>query len=154
MFSSTGGTWGKEIPSHQKTEQDLVEEGKHNVTNWHQLRAGCQEWYCPGLAEDRHRSCQTNPPKQVPAQVKMSTKTGPTCCTLRCGSPGAWLPMPLVQGSGNFAATDFQGSIKHGWMLLSMPRGTGSSGLQPGFEFLTHSKERLRGEDVPHTWQD
>lgn len=48
-------------------EHDLVEEGNHNATSWHHLRANCQEWYCPGLAEDRHRSCQTNAPKQVPA---------------------------------------------------------------------------------------
>lgn len=26
--------------------------------------------------------------------------------------------------------------------------------LYQGFEFLTHSGERVRGEDIPHTWQD
>lgn len=75
----------------------------------------------------------------------MSTKTGPMCCTLKRGSPGTWLPMPLVQGRGNFAAIDFQRSTKHGWMLLSMPGGVGLQGCSQIIPRLW-IPDTLRGE--------
>ena len=52
----------------------------------------------------------------------------------------------LRQGRGNFAATDFQGCIKQGWMLLSMPPEVlavqGCSRIMPSLS----AADMLRGE--------